>query len=191
VKTPLEDTPWHGLADLRGGLRSVLLRRLPDENEVEDVIQETYLRAARYRGRLQDGRRLRSWATRIALNVLSDRRRREQRYLSTEPGDRVLEREAEAGGPALPEAALSLGRFEVERERALLVLARARRRLRESDRRVLDSFYGGAGSCRATAEECGIPPHLVKVRLFRARRRLSRAVRRELLREPACFGVEP
>jgi RNA polymerase sigma factor (sigma-70 family) len=189
VKTPLEAHSWQGLDDLRGGLRAVLMRRLPDENEVEDVIQETYLRAVRYRGRLQDGRRLRSWTTRIALNVLSDKKRREGRFLATDPADQVLERDAEGGAPAPLEPAVNLGRWELERERALMLLARARTRLRESDRRVLDSFYGGAGSCRATAEECGIPAHLVKVRLFRARRRLSRAMRRELVREPDCWGA--
>lgn len=188
MKTPLEAHSWQGLADLRGGLRSVLMRRLPDENEVEDVIQETYLRAVRYRGRLQDSRRLRSWTTRIALNVLSDKKRREGRFLATDPADQVLERDADGGAPAAQEPALNLGRWELGRERALALLARARTRLRESDRRVLDSFYGGAGSCRATAEECGIPAHLVKVRLFRARRRLSRAMRRELVREPDCWG---
>jgi len=189
VKTLFEDPSWQGLADLRRGLRAVLSRRLPDENEVEDVIQETYLRAARYRERLQDDRRLRSWTTRIALNVLSDRRRRERRFLATDPADQVLERDVEGESSAPLDAPVFLGPWEVERECALGLLARALTRLRESDRRVLGSFYGGEGSCRDTAHECDIPPHLVKVRLFRARRRLSKAMRRELVREPGSREV--
>ena len=61
--------------------------------------------------------------------------------------------------------------------------------LRPDDRRVLGSFYGGAGSCRETARECAIPVHLVKVRLYRARKRLTRALRRGLSLEGTALGV--
>ncbi len=180
MKKLFEDPTWQGLEDLRGALRTVLARHTQDENEVEDVIQETYLRAARYRRRLQDARRLRSWTVRIALNVLSDRKRREHRFVPTDPDDVLLDREVECGAFVQVESPVRLGRWEIDRERALDLLSRAMRGLREGDRSVLHSFYGGAQSCRATACECDIPPHLVKVRLFRARQRLSKAIRREL-----------
>ena len=63
--------------------------------------------------------------------------------------------------------------------------------LRAEDRRVLRSYYEGEQDCQATALECGIAPNLVKVRLFRARRRLERAVRRRLTRgeTPPAPGV--
>ena len=77
-----------------------------------------------------------------------------------------------------------LGRWELEKETALEVMTQALRGLKRADQRVLGSYYGGAQSCRETAAECDIPLHLVKVRLFRARRRLLRAIRARLALSP-------
>ena len=46
--------------------------------------------------------------------------------------------------------------------------------LRARDRTLLDARYEDGRSCRETAVACEIPPSLVKVRLFRARKRLQR-----------------
>ena len=88
-----------------------------------------------------------------------------------------------------------VGPTSVDRRVALAKLGEVFGELRADDRAVLSSYYGGAQSCAETACECGIPSPLVKVRLFRARRRLMRALRRRLLglpesqREwPATFG---
>lgn len=171
---------WQGLEELREVLRAVLSRRCRDESEAEDVIQETYLRAARYRSSLTEKTHLRSWIIRIALNVLADWRRRSQRYQPAVPEDSGLlaqgdqAREDELGAP------YRLEHWHVEKDTALGVLAQALQDLKREDQRVLGSFYHGTQNCRETAAECDIPAHLVKVRLFRARRRLRRAVRGRL-----------
>ena len=175
---------WQGLEDLREVLRCFLRRHSHDDNEIDDVVQETFVRAARYRARLCEPRRLRSWTMRIAMNVLADIRRREQRWVS--------EAEAESSLEALEvcdqhsTTALQVGRWEVERDTVLYHLRAAKGTLRSEDRCLLDSFYSGEGSCRRTADECGIPLHLVKVRLFRARQRLLRLLRHRL----ACESLE-
>ena len=188
---------WSGLDELRDPLRGLLGRHCRDLNEIDDVIQETLLRAARYRTSRRDVRSLRAWTMRIALNVLSDSKRAGQRYVQVTDQESLLElleeqqRVESTYAEALHECeVLSSGnaleppwKFEqhvVEKEEALDYLATAKRELRAEDRRLLDSFYGGASSCRETAIECGVPRHLVKVRLFRARRRLLRALRRRM-----------
>src|SRR5262249_2916342 len=50
---------WYGLEELRPLLRNFLRRHCRDGFELEDVVQETLLRAARYRGSLSDSRNLR------------------------------------------------------------------------------------------------------------------------------------
>ena len=172
-------TTWNGLEELGSGLRRFLARHCSDENEVDDVIQETYLRAARYRTRQEGAPRLCAWARRIALNVLSDRRRRGARFVPIGSEEVLVEERGEvrAEEDAPP---LRIGRHELERESALRLLGEARTHQRSEDLRLLDSFYGGAQCCRETARECGVPRHLVKVRLFRARRRLARTIRRLL-----------
>ena len=90
---------------------------------------------------------------------------------------------ADAPGPYDElEAPFRLGRWELEKETALELMTQALRRLKRADQLVLSSYYGGAQSCRETARECDIPLHLVKVRLFRARRRLLRGIRELLTR---------
>jgi RNA polymerase sigma-70 factor (ECF subfamily) len=175
---------WIGLEDLRPALRRYLVVRCLDENEVDDVIQETLLRAARYRRGLHRPERLRSWVLRIAANVFRDRRRDSTRAhamgIDEETAELPPSREV---SPAESHAGiwLEIEGESIEREQALRLLARAFRLLRETDRAVLRSYYGGAESCARTAVECGMSPALVKVRLFRARRRLERRVRQSII----------
>ena len=70
---------WRGLERLEDDLRAYLCRRCRDQSEMDDVVQETLLRAARYRRSLCDPAKLRGWAMRIAANVLRDHVRRECR----------------------------------------------------------------------------------------------------------------
>lgn len=173
---------WHGLEELREVLRCFLRRHSRDDNEIDDVVQETFVRAARHRARLCEPRRLRSWTMRIALNVLADIRRRDQRFSGErEPEDAL----AVLAVREEPRAAVRVGDVEVERDLLLGHLGEAKGSLRPEDRRLLDSFYAGEGSCARTGLECGIPAHLVKVRLFRARQRLLRVLRQRLARTEA------
>jgi RNA polymerase sigma factor (sigma-70 family) len=170
-----EPSAWEGLEDLRDGLRAFLVRQCPDENEVEDVIQETFLRAARYRRR-RHVQSLRPWALRIALNVLANARRRvvrTQAALGDEPFDPPEAEPETAAGDSFAVEGLALD-GEVARELLLLGLGG----LRARDRAVLDSFYAGHEQAAVAAVECGIPRHLVKVRLYRARQRLRQLLAR-------------
>lgn len=162
-------------------IRSHLRTQCRDDNEIDDVIQETLLRAARYRATLAHPERLVSWTLRIAGNVFRDMRRREGRLSRSEVDEVWLEqvegREAPPGDPG-ETVRVEIGSRKVELGAALLQLRAALVLLKVEDRRVLHSYYGGDETCRTTARDCSILPSLVKVRLFRARRRLARALRR-------------
>lgn len=173
------EATWQGLEECREGLRAFLRRHTRDDSEIDDVVQETFVRAARHRARHRGPRRLSAWVTRIAMNVLADARRRERRWLGEDQAPGALEGAAMPAAEA-PTATLRLGSWVLERDAALRHLSDALGGLRVEDRRVLGSFYGGEGSCRRTARECGIPLQLVKVRLFRARKRLLRSLRQRL-----------
>lgn len=171
------------MEDLRPMLRRFLLRRCRDENEVEDMVQETLIRAARYRRHLTHCDRLRSWALQIASNVFRDHMRRSMRRPVVGIREGVLE--VLIGGELPPGELLDGDLLEVEgdefdKQVVLGMLSGALQGLFDRDRLVLSSYYGGGQSTDATASTCGIRPELVKVRLFRARRRLERAVRRRL-----------
>jgi RNA polymerase sigma factor (sigma-70 family) len=174
---------WDGLEELREVLRGFLLRHCSDENEVEDVIQETYLRAARYRRghRVQS---LRPWAMRIALNVLADARRRVVRTQAQpdapEPG------ELPARPVARPaDSSYRVGDLWLDGEAARELVLHTLGRLRAKDRALLDSYYAGDKRTSVAAAECGVPQRLVKVRLYRARQRLLQALRHRIALDSA------
>lgn len=172
---------WEGLEEMREGLRVFLLRHCSDENEVEDVIQETFLRAARYR-RGHQVKRLRPWVMRIALNVLADARRRVVR--TEAPADRSDAEDPPARPPqTLADDSYRLDAQWFDGEAARELVLRALGKLRVADRRLLDSFYAGERRTKATAEECGLPQRVVKVRLYRARQRLLQVLRHRVVLE--------
>lgn len=171
---------WSGLEPMRPVLRSFLGSRCRDDNEVEDIIQETFIRAARYRAGLLEPGRLRAWLMRIASNVLRDTKRRacSQACVSLDDSIEIVEDVLPESCDQEGDAWVHLDGEELDRDTALLHLRSAYRGLKDRDRRVLASYYGGDESCAATARECGISQALVKVRLFRARRRLEKSVKR-------------
>lgn len=182
--TRTEQDPWAGLEGMESELRAYLGRRCRDESEVDDVIQETYLRAARYRHALEEPGKLRGWATRIASNVLRDLQRRESRLPRADLGERgfetVLGAESDPAEPAGVEGGVRVGSHWVTSGEALDALGRAMARLRDDDRRVLQSYYCAGLSSEHAAHVCDLPRGLVKVRLFRARKRLRRMLERAL-----------
>jgi RNA polymerase sigma factor (sigma-70 family) len=179
VRSDADPGAWDGVDALPEYLRRVLAPRCRDAFELEDVVQEACVRAARYRRTLADEARLRPWAARIALNVLKSRARRLQ-----DARQRPLEEGEEHACPAPePEAVLDsfrAGPWLVDREEALRHLRFSFAGLRDDDRRLLSAFYGGGESCRQAARVCELSPGLAKVRLFRARQRLLRLFRRRV-----------
>jgi RNA polymerase sigma-70 factor (ECF subfamily) len=174
---------WTGLAELRPVVSRFLARRCRDDSEAEDIVQEALLRAFRYRGGLSNPARLRPWLLRIALNLLRDHVRRERRLPCIDVDPDLFERiEGREGvpGESREDLHVQLDGAVVEKPRALVHLCDAKEELRTRDRTVLDSHYEAGRSCRETAFVCEIPPCLVKVRLFRARKRLQRVLRSRL-----------
>ncbi len=173
---------WDGLEELRPTLRRYLARRCRDAGEVDDVVQETILRAARYRGSLAHPNKLQGWALRIAVNVLRDLRRREEPLVG-EQGDEVF-LEIPDRDPAQTEADedadLRLGRYLVPRTAALEVLRGVLLGLRSDERHILAAYYGPGGGTELAALQLAIPRELVKVRVFRLRRRVHVMLRRRL-----------
>jgi RNA polymerase sigma-70 factor (ECF subfamily) len=132
--------------------------------EVEDLAQETFLRAIRALPRFDvDGRaRLSTWlltiATRLALDVCRKRSRERRRSLVAEP------------------VSLTTPEHDVQRAELRGAIASAIDELPADQRAafVLAEFHGFALEDIAAALQT--PPGTVKTRLFRARSKLSRAL---------------
>lgn len=185
---------WGGLEELRPALWKYLDRRCRDQSEIDDIVQETFLRAARYRGSLASPEKLRSWLFRIAANVFRDHVRIGGRMGNIDLEEDALlafEERLPAQLESMGDSWLDVGDEIVERGVLLAHLGAAFQGLKRVDRLVLASYYAGGESCARTARDCEVTPELVKVRLFRARKRLERGMRRRFMvaRAERCVVV--
>lgn len=170
---------WTDLGELRPVVVAYLGRFTRDDAEIEDVAQEAMLRAARFRMHLTGPERLRPWLLRIALNVLRDRMRRERRLPRAEHDDQVfdaLEGREEIPGEPEGEVRMALSGQLVERCAVFEHLEAAMAGLRPEDRGVLAAWYGDDTPRGRASRVCERAPRMAKVRVFRARRRLTRAL---------------
>jgi len=184
-----DNSCWHGLDDLRPAIHATLARRGRGWSEIDDIVQETLLRAARYRHSLADPTRLKPWVLRIALNVMRDSARRELRMPRIERGEELfehLEGHESIPGEESEDLRLEKGGALLEKEVVLQHLSESLDAMSAIDRSVLDLFYASDEGTVTTAAVCEVPPVLVKVKVYRARRRLTRTLRRRLSLDPEC-----
>jgi len=178
---------WGGLTEVEPVVRGWLWRRCRGDSEVDDIVQETLLRAARYRGRLERSDRLAGWTLSIAANALRDRKRRELRHGAVDEHEFDFDTVACMRGEIVAESSPSTLRIAgawVSSDEALAHLREALLRLRPRERELLLDFYGGA-SMRELATRLGVGAAAIKCRLYRARRMLTRVLERRL-RSAVC-----
>ncbi|MBL4771662.1 MAG: RNA polymerase sigma factor [Planctomycetes bacterium] len=175
---------WAGLEEHRGSLQRFLVGRSVDENDINDIIQESFMRAARYRTAPMETGRMRGWLIRIAGNVHVDKLRSRSRGpitgLPMEIWENIRDREPQ-------ETRFSWGGGEVVMEEALQCLDSAGSEIPGQDRDVLDEYYIQQAGTHEIAGRLGVTASMVKVRLFRARRRLRSLLERQfrLVDDPA------
>ncbi len=185
-KAKLDWEPWLALEPV---LKVVLGKHCPDANVVEDITQETFLRAALYGRLAPKGRALRSWLIRIGMNALADHKNRNARYDDTLPTSRLVEEVPSEEELLDGEVDLAIGRYVMGQSPATGLMQRSLGAVAAEDRQILRSVYFEGQSTRHTAQRCSIPQHLVKGRAYRARQRLGRAMRHRAALEHGQCGV--
>ena len=139
--------------------------------DVEDVVQESFVRAYRALARFRPGAPFRPWILRIVANEARNRRRaagRRARLVLRVADDR----DPSGGAAPSPEDA-------VVREDERVALMEAMSRLREDDRMVLGYRFLVGLSERETADALGVRPGTVKSRTSRALARLREELSRD------------
>jgi len=181
VKRAPRASDWCGLSELRNDVERALLRRCRDRGELDDLVQETLLRAASFRDGLQEPERLRAWVLRIAWNVLRDHVRRERRLDCTQMSEEALIELADpavgSDGATVAEE-LRLGAYVYDGEEVFHTLCGLLPELDSADRRLFEVYYREGLGCGAAARRLGVTTQTVKMRLFRLRRRLRRSLQK-------------
>lgn len=143
-----------------GALRALLLRHgCVSASDVDDLVQETFLRSFRALARYEDRGHLRTWLFRIALNLARDARRRSGLVVTQAD---VADLPDFSGDPVQ----LVLDRFDGA------VLGAAVARLPESQREALVLRFYADLPLEEIARIAGCPEGTVKSRLHYALRKL-------------------
>ncbi len=143
--------------------------------EVEDVAQEAFVKAFLNLPRLRPTTPFRFWIRRVAVNCSIDRLRREKRHVER-PAAYQTQSEAEWLGRHLAGRSLAEHRALESAREARSLVARVLPRVAPKDRAVLYLLDGEGHSVAEVATLLGWSQTNVKVRAFRARRRLRRAI---------------
>ncbi|WP_376793505.1 RNA polymerase sigma factor SigZ [Thermogemmatispora sp.] len=155
-------------------LRAFLRRRLPDDESVDDLLQEVFLRIHQHRERLRTCQKLERWAYRIAHHLVCDYYRRRRAFVPLEQG-------TEAGSlapSAEAEQECEAARAAIKRSLPILI---SRLPVAYQEALVLTEYEGL--SQRELAQRLGLSFSGAKSRVQRARERL-----RQLLQ--ACCRFE-
>ena len=145
-------------------LWSYLSRMTSDSHVADDLLQESFYRFLRTRGRWESESHRRAYLFRIATNLVLDGRRRARRG-HTVPLPDADRREIPASGDP---AEASVRRTD---------LRRAMDRLRPRDRALLWLAYAQGHAHTEIAQTLGVKSGSVKLMLFRARRKLADMLR--------------
>ncbi len=148
---------------------AILHRYERDFQKVEDLGQETFLKAWRFLDRFDGRAPFHHWLAKIALRVALDHLRRQKRLRSeialAELGDEVLEWLHDPG---------ETGRLETQQAAQLLDLAM--RELSPEDRQVITLLEIEGRSVKEICGLTGWSNAAVRVRAFRARLKLRKAL---------------
>ncbi|MEV0615301.1 sigma-70 family RNA polymerase sigma factor [Nonomuraea sp. NPDC050404] len=134
------------------------LRRCPDPDDAADVVAETYLIAWRRLAEVPRGDEARLWLFGVARKVLANQRRGERRH----------ERRTEALRAQLAASPL------VAESPDLSQMGQVFKSLPEDDRELLALVAWERLSPGEIAKVLGVSANVVRVRLYRARRRFAR-----------------
>jgi RNA polymerase sigma factor (sigma-70 family) len=161
---------------------NVVGRAMNGHHDVDDVVQETMLRALRGVDQLRDPAAFRSWLVAIAIRQVRDSYR-----------DRLAQAPAEADEVPSPDFAdITVQRLGLSGQRR--ETAEATRWLDDEDRPVLAVWWqeaAGEISRAELADALGLSPAHAAVRIARMKERLmtSRTVVRALRKMPPCDGL--
>jgi RNA polymerase sigma factor (sigma-70 family) len=161
---------------------NIVGRALNAHADVDDVVQETMLRAVRGLGGLRDPAAFRSWLVAVAIRQMRDHYRARQALPVADLNDEVADPAADFVDLTILRLGLSSQREET---------AQATRWLDPGDRELLALWWleaaGELDRSELTAA-LGLPPSHVAVRIARMKEQLttSRVVVRALRAEPPC-----
>lgn len=147
-----------------------------DANFIDDLVQETFFRCVRGRGRVRDGEAFRSYLFGVAYNTLREHYR-----------DRVREADIDFGVTSVHDLATSPSE-RVDRNDRRRALHRQLQCLPVDQQVALELYYWEGMTAPAVASAMGIPEGTARTRIRRGKLRLQQLLQAAALEAPSGPG---
>lgn len=165
------------LSKYRGQIFSLILKIIHNQNEVEDLVQETFSKAFNSIKNFNKEYAFSTWLYRIATNSSIDYLRK--RRLKTYSIDNPISTKDDEFTIEIPDASDEPGKNVIQSQRDALVRA-AIENLPPKYRRVIEMRHLNERTYEEIAQELDLPLGTVKAHIFRAREMLYKMLRDKL-----------
>ena len=142
---------------------SMAVKMLKHKEEAEEVAQDTFIKAYRSLATFSGTSKLSTWLYRIAYNTCLDRIKRNSKYNNNIEIDAISSDELSSATSIYE---------EIERKERSVIIKECMNQLSEEDRVILHLFYFDEQNLKEIKEVLSISESNIKVKLFRARKRL-------------------
>lgn len=155
---------------------TLVLQLLKNKEEAEEVSQDTFIKIYKNLGKFKGDSKFSTWVYRIAYNTCLDRIKTYKKTRNTVGIDEFTQNQVRT-----LETAFDL-MDRADREQSI---KECLQKMPEDDATLLTLFYYEELSLTEISKVIGIEPNTVKVKLFRARKRLATILKKRL--EPAIL----
>lgn len=162
------------IADFALMIRGVVGRYAKRDADVDDLVQETFLRAYTYLPNLKDSARFPGWLKQIAINVGRSFVQRQDTWVSLDADAGVLN--ADFGLRPMPNALIVDSEDKMDQVVAKDLVQKALATLSKTRRTVAELHYLKGLAQREVAEHLDVPLGTVKRRLYEVRETLRKEI---------------
>ena len=142
---------------------TMAIKMLKHKEEAEEVSQDTFIKAYKSLATFSGKSKLSTWLYRIAYNTCLDRIKRNSKYNNNIEIDAISSDELSSATSIYE---------EIERKERSVIIKECMNQLSEEDRVILHLFYFDEQNLKEIKEVLSISESNIKVKLFRARKRL-------------------
>ena len=150
---------------------SLALRMMKNREEAEEVAQDTFIKIYKSLSKFKGDSKFSTWVYRVAYNTCLDRMKRNKRQQQTVTIDEYTEHQVKSLDNAYDQLE------KKEREQAIQNCLNL---LPSEDSFLISLFYYEEQSLEEISKVIGLKPNNVKVKLFRARKKLATILKEQI-----------
>lgn len=150
---------------------SLALRMMKNKEEAEEVAQDSFIKVYKSLSKFKGDSKFSTWIYRVAYNTCLDRLKKNQRQQQTVTIDEYTEHQVKS---------LDNAYDQLEKKERELAIQNCLKLLPSEDSFLISLYYYEEQSLEEISKVIGLKPNNVKVKLFRARKKLATILKEQI-----------